>query len=144
MLLLCHLVPGPDFCHFNYNVSWYGSLCLEFLFPGPGCVSFPRLGMYSAIRSSIHSLPLPISLIYDYLSLSLFTHSVVSDSCDPMDCSPPSSSVHGISQEEYWSGLHFLLQGIFLTQESNLGLLYCRQILHRLSYEGSPTCGSLV
>ena len=27
--------------------------------------------------------------------------------CDPMDCSPPGSSVHGISQEEYWSWLPF-------------------------------------
>ena len=33
---------------------------------------------------------------------------------------------------------HFLLQGIFLTQESNPGLLLCRQILYRLSYQGSP------
>ena len=33
---------------------------------------------------------------------------------------------------------HFLLQGIFPTQESNLGLLHCRQILYQLSYEGSP------
>ena len=24
---------------------------------------------------------------------------------NPMDCSPPGSSVHGIFQEEYWSGL---------------------------------------
>ena len=24
-----------------------------------------------------------------------------------MDCSPPGSSVHGISREEYWSGLLF-------------------------------------
>ena len=27
--------------------------------------------------------------------------------CDPMDCSPPGSSVHGILQQEYWSGLPF-------------------------------------
>ena len=27
--------------------------------------------------------------------------------CDPMDCSPPGSSVHGISQAKYWSGLPF-------------------------------------
>ena len=26
---------------------------------------------------------------------------------DPMDCSPPGSSVHGILQEEYWSVLPF-------------------------------------
>ena len=29
--------------------------------------------------------------------------------CDPMDCSPPGSSVHGISRQEYWN--QFLLQG---------------------------------
>ena len=27
--------------------------------------------------------------------------------CDPMDCSLPCSSVHGIFQEEYWGGLPF-------------------------------------
>ena len=31
-----------------------------------------------------------------------------------------------------------LLQGIFLTQESNQGLWHGRQILYQLSYEGSP------
>ena len=30
------------------------------------------------------------------------------------------------------------LQWIFLTQESNQGLLHCRWILHQLSYQGSP------
>ena len=34
-----------------------------------------------------------------------------------------------------------LLQQIFLTQESNRGLLHCRRILYRLSYEGSPVRG---
>ena len=38
---------------------------------------------------------------------------------------------------------HFLLQEIFLTQGSNLGLLNCRWTLYRLSYMGSPH-GSLV
>ena len=27
--------------------------------------------------------------------------------CDPTDCSPPASSLHGISQQEYWSQLPF-------------------------------------
>ena len=35
-------------------------------------------------------------------------------------------------------GCHFHPQGIFPTQGSNLGLLYCRQILYELSYKGSP------
>ena len=49
--------------------------------------------------------------------------------CDPMDCSPPGPSVHGILQAKIleW-GYHDLLQGIFPTQESNQGLLHCRQI----------------
>ena len=33
---------------------------------------------------------------------------------------------------------HSLLQGIFLTQESNRGLLHCRGILYQLNYQGSP------
>ena len=36
------------------------------------------------------------------------------------------------SRQEYWSGCHSLLQGIFLTQGLNLHLLHCRQILYRL------------
>ena len=34
-------------------------------------------------------------------------------------------------------GCLFLLQGIFLTQGSNLGLPHCRQTLYRLSHQGS-------
>ena len=35
-------------------------------------------------------------------------------------------------------GCHFLLQGIFLTQGSNPGLLHCRQIRYQLSHQGRP------
>ena len=35
-------------------------------------------------------------------------------------------------------GSYSLLQGIFQTQGSNLGLLHCRWILYHLSYQGSP------
>ena len=38
-------------------------------------------------------------------------------------------------------GCHALLQGIFLTQRSNPGLLHCRQILYHLSSQGSPKKG---
>ena len=34
-----------------------------------------------------------------------------------------------------------LLQQIFLTQESNQGLLHCRQILYQLSYQSSRAWG---
>ena len=43
------------------------------------------------------------------------------------------------SRQEYWSGCHLLLQGIFLTQGSKVGLLHCRQIVYGLSHQGSPS-----
>ena len=50
-----------------------------------------------------------------------------------MDCSSPGSSVHGIFPGKSTGvGSHSLLQGIFPTQESNLGLLNCGQILYCL------------
>ena len=42
------------------------------------------------------------------------------------------------SRQEYWSGLHALLQGIFPTQGSNPGFPHCRWILYHLSHQGSP------
>ena len=93
--------------------------------------------------------------------------------CNPMDCSPPGSSVHGIRQAKILErlampssrglpkpgikprsptlqadslpsetprysknigiGILSLLQGIFLSYESNRGLLHCRWILYQLS-----------
>ena len=54
--------------------------------------------------------------------------------CDPMACSPPGSSVHGISQAKIleWVAISFF-RGIFPTQGSNPGPLSYRQILYRLS-----------
>ena len=63
--------------------------------------------------------------------------------CNPMDCGPPGSSVHGILQARIleWDS-HALLQGIFLTQGSNpclLWLLHWRQILYHSREAGRQT-----
>ena len=59
--------------------------------------------------------------------------------CDPIDCSPSGSSVHGESPGKNTGvGCHALLQGIFKTQGSNPGLSHRRQILYHLSHGGSP------
>ena len=51
--------------------------------------------------------------------------------CNSPDCSSPGSSVRGILQARMGGvGCHSLLQRIFLTQGSNLGLVHCRQILY--------------
>ena len=70
---------------------------------------------------------------------------------------PQPTAHHEISQEDLVSGpalrllcpwdfpdkntgvhCHFLLQGIFLTQVRNPGLLHCKHILYHLSYKESP------
>ena len=59
----------------------------------------------------------------------------------PLDCSPRGFSVHGISPgKNTGAGCHFLLQDVFLTQWSKLGLLRLLQageILYLLSHQGS-------
>ena len=56
---------------------------------------------------------------------------------DPRDYRLPCSPSMGFSRQEYWTRLLFLLQGIFLTRELNLGVLHCRQTLYHLSHQGS-------
>ena len=58
---------------------------------------------------------------------------------DPMDCSPPGSSVHGILPARIleWVAILFSM-GIFPTQGLNLGLPHCRQIRCCLNHQGSP------
>ena len=93
---------------------------------------------------------------------------VVAKSCptlgDPVDCSPPGSSVYGIFQARIleWIAISFsrdlLNPGIEprssamwadsllsespgkpkITGVGNLGLLHCRRILYQLMYQGSP------
>ena len=59
--------------------------------------------------------------------------------CDPMDCSPPGSSVHRDSPGKNTGvGCHALLQGIFPIQGSNPGLLHCRKIPWRRTWQPTP------
>ena len=52
-------------------------------------------------------------------------------------CKPIDYTVHGILQARILECLS-LLQGVFPTQRSNLGLPRCRRILYQLSHKGSP------
>ena len=55
--------------------------------------------------------------------------------CDPMDCSPPGSSVQASILE--WVAISFS-RGIFLTQGLNLCLLHWQADALPLSHLGSP------
>ena len=58
---------------------------------------------------------------------------------DPMDCSLPGSSVHGISQARKWSGLSFPLLGgsLQLSIQTHISCVFCigRWILYLPSKE---------
>ena len=61
------------------------------------------------------------------------SRSIVSDCLRPHGLYSPWTS----PDQNTGVGSLFFLQGIFPTQELNRGLLYCRRILHQLSYQGS-------
>ena len=64
------------------------------------------------------------------------SHSVMLTLCDPLDCSPPGSSIHGILKARILEWVAMPSSGE-LPGCSNLGLLHCRQILYCLSCQGS-------
>ena len=83
-------------------------------------------------RSDVESKP------SQFLSLLLlFSCSVMFNSCDLIDCSPPGSSVHRISQARIL-GCHFLLQGIFLIQGMNPRFLHWQAESLAVSHQGCP------
>ena len=63
------------------------------------------------------------------------SRSVVSNSCNPMDCSLPGCSVHGILQAKI---LEWVWPFPSPGDLPNPGLLHCRQILYHLSHQGRP------
>ena len=71
---------------------------------------------------------------------AVLSHSVMSTLCDPLDGSPSGSSVYGHSPDKNSRvDCHALFEGMFPTQGSNPGLSHCKQILYRLSHQGSPS-----
>ena len=59
--------------------------------------------------------------------------------CNPLDCSPPGSSVHGILQARILEWVAFPSPGDLPDPGIEPGLLLCRQILYRVSLQGSSS-----
>ena len=116
----------------NYSVL-FSSDIFPFLF-----VKLSRLSS-TILHQQILSPLLLLLLIYLTCAvLCLFTQSCPT-LCNPMECSLPDILAQGDSPgKNNGGGSLSLLQGIFLTQESNQDLLHCRHILYQLSYEWSP------
>ena len=77
---------------------------------------------------------------HTHVRVCLVTHSGL-NLCDPMDCSLPDSSVHGILQSRILERVSMSSPGDGSNPGSNprlLYLLYCRRILYQLSHQESP------
>ena len=102
----CHIVP--------FNLKGFFSPWLEDFIP------------LKILQRDINAIP-------TFYFINLWLKVLVAQSCPtlcyPVDYSPQAPLSVELSRQEYWSGCHFLLQGIFPTQGSNQGLLHCRQIL---------------
>ena len=92
----------------------------------------------SSVNSFCRSIWVKL-LVLQRISYMKWNCSVMSNSTIPWTVAyqaPPSME---FSRQEYWSGRHFLLQGIFPTQGSNPGLPHCRQMVYCLSHQRSPS-----
>ena len=67
------------------------------------------------------------------------------NSCDPMDCNLPDSSVRGISQARIleWVAISFS-RGSSPPRDRTWVYSYCRQILYHLNYPGKALIGMSV
>ena len=141
---LCFQAAVAEFLHFS---SWSKRQQRSATLPsGETETGLPR-GFLHAKRMT--SLLLAVSPMFFLPSLPLHisialkvTYMLVVQSfltlCDPMDCSPPGSSVHGILQARILQRVAILFERISPTQESNSGLLHCTQILYHLEPQGKP------
>ena len=114
--------------------DWASRACLAKI---PG--TFSTQGLNPSLLGLLHgqagSLPPCHPLSPVVWSLCSLSHVC----CDPVDCSPPGSSVPGDSPgKNAGVGCHFLLQGISPSQGWNPGVPHCRRILYHLSPQGSP------
>ena len=98
--------PVPQLAHRRRSCSLIGALYVS-------CIKlFPILSLCSLFWNSLHP----------YLCVCVLSHCSCVPLCDPMDGSPPDSSVHGILQARIL-GCHFLLQGNLPNPGSNPRLM---------------------
>ena len=108
----------------------YNQFCKEHIFSHILLI-FMIISLCCNYRKESHSsedITMKVKVLVTQLCLTL---------CEPLiDCSPPCSPVHGDSPGKTTGvGCYSLLQGIFLTQGSNPGLLHCRGVIYHLSHQ---------
>ena len=128
---------------FSRQEYWSGLPCPppgNLPIPGiePTSLIFPELAGRYFTTSVTWQIPNYSELTKPRLKSESVSHSVVSNSLQPHGVGPARLLCPwDFPSKNTGVGCHFLLQGIFPTQQSYPGLLHCRHILYQLSYKGS-------
>ena len=107
---------------FSRQEYWSGSP-----FPTPGDLPDPGIKPFSLTAPALAGRFFTTSATWGFVVVQSL--SLVWLFMTPWTAAHQAPLSKGFPRQEYWSGLPFPSQGIFLTQESNPGLLHCRQIL---------------
>ena len=122
---------------------------MSWLFPLSGSCFWglwPLTSLYLGLCTNVCVYIIACICVCIYMCMHIQAHvcSVMSDSLRPHGLEPDRLfcpwDFHGTHTGV---GCHFLLQGSFLTQDLNLCLLYCRQILNRLSHACVWVCTNM-
>ena len=136
-LILCDPMDcspqAPLSMGFSRQEDWSG-----LTFPSPGDLPDPGIEPTSLVSPALAGkdyLPRvpPLCMLSHFSHVQLFV--------TPRTIVLQAHPSMGFPRQDTGVGCHFILQGIFLTQELNLGLLHCRQILYHLSHQGRPIKG---
>ena len=133
ILIVCCIINCLS-CQFSRRMFWL----LGIRFP-----SRPFIGIFSNKQQACQLFFLPyqhllIGFQRSLMRLLLFQLLSHAGLCKPMDCSPPGSSAHGISRQEYWSGLPFPSRGDLLDPGVELASPAWQADSLSLSHIGSP------
>ena len=135
-----HLVP-PLFSHVSLHVVFPRCVCLGpvllFSFRDQSCGT--RTHLDALIFTGLHLQRLLFLNKVTLTVVCVLGLSVLSDSLRPHGLwAALLSSPWNFPGKNTGVGCCFLLQDIFPTQGSNLGLPHCKQTLYSLSHQGSP------
>ena len=122
----------PHKCVVEGDTAYY--VCIFYVLCSVCCIKLPNTHKpLNFIQGS--SIPLNIWSPPKGAMLVSVSHPVVPYSLRPHGLQPSRPLCPwDFPRKDTGVGCHFLLQGIFPTQGSNLGLLHCRRVLHRLSH----------
>ena len=131
------------YCKYSH-FYWVAKQCTQYILYNIACIQFSPSESCAAVSDSLR----PYGLVHGILQARVlewvafpFSWGSSQPGIEPRSPALQADSLSAEPQgklKKTGVGSLCLLQGIFMTQESNWGLLNCRLVLYQLSYQGSP------